>query len=66
MSEKVRITVEFERPGSHTLEDCAMLVMNQMKAMPKWGNSAGTGLLNYVCHDGTLRIVAATIEQEGK
>jgi len=61
MGERVRITVEFERPGNHTLEECAGLVRHQMKAKPRWDDPAGTGLLNYVCFDKTLDIVSATL-----
>ena len=58
---KVRVTVEFDDPG-HPLEDCMKLVMNQMRAIPEWEEMAGTGRLNYVCHDPELRIVAAEKE----
>lgn len=61
MSEKVRITIEFELPHGHSLAECEGLVLNQMKAPPEWEERAGTGLLNYVCYDRTLRVVAASI-----
>lgn len=58
---RVRIEIEFEQPGGHSLGECIMLVMNQMRAPPEWpeGQHGGTGLLNYVCYDNTLRCCAA-------
>jgi hypothetical protein len=37
--------------------------MHQMKAKPIWrdGEEAGTGQLNYVCHDRSLRVVSAKV-----
>jgi hypothetical protein len=64
LTEKVRIEVEFESPGGQSLEECCKLVMLQMRAKPNWpdGEDVGTGHLNYVCHDRSLRIVSAKIE----
>lgn len=66
MIERVCIEIEFDRPGSHTLEECARLVMNQMRAPPKWEEEAGTGLLNYVCYHSSLRLRSARIISEGE
>lgn len=61
---RVRIEIEFEEcENQHGLEDYIKLVMNQMRAMPKWpkGEEGGTGLLNYICYDSSLRCVSARI-----
>lgn len=66
MAERVRIEIEFERPGSHSLDDCIRLVMNQMREQPKWEDGAGTGLLNYVCYDRSMHIRSARLISEGE
>lgn len=63
MIERVQVTVDFEKPGDVSLEDCCLLVMHQMQARPEWDDPAGTGQLNYVCHDRTIRIVKAEIKE---
>lgn len=60
-TELIRIEIEFERPGSHSLEECVKLVLHQMRAKPIWDEPAGTGHLNYVCYDKKLRTVGARI-----
>lgn len=61
--EKVRIEVEFDVPQGHSLEECCNLVMLQMRTPPVWseGEEGGTGHLNYVCFDRTLRVVSAKV-----
>lgn len=59
--ERVRVTVEMELPQSTDLNDIASLVLNQMRLAPVWDDPAGTGHLNYICHDRTMRIVSAEI-----
>lgn len=64
MAEMVRIEVQFVRPQGASLEDCAKLVMNQMKASPQWEKPEGTGLLNYVCFDSHLRLISARLIEQ--
>lgn len=58
---RVCIEIEFEQPGGHGLDECIKLVMLQMRATPQWpeGEQGGTGLLNYVCHDRSMKVVSA-------
>lgn len=63
MKERVQITVDFEKPGNTSMEECCRLVMHQMRSKPEWEDPAGTGQLNYVCHDRTMRIVKAEIKE---
>jgi hypothetical protein len=64
--ERVRITIDFKRPSNHSLEDCCKLVMNQMRATPEWDEPAGTGALNYVCHDSSLEAVSANFYEKSR
>lgn len=59
MTLKVRIEIEFEMPPGHSLTDCIRLVTHQMQTPPEWDDPAGTGSLNYVCYDKTLRVTRA-------
>ena len=61
MKERVRVTIDFELPQNATGTECAGLVFHQMRSKPEWKDRAGTGCLNYVCYDQTMRIVAMDI-----
>jgi len=65
MKNRVRITIEFDRPHNHSLSECADLVLHQMREIPKWDEPAATGALNYVCHDQSMEVVSATFTRGG-
>jgi hypothetical protein len=57
---RVRVTIEFEQPQGTPLLECAGLVLHQMREMPR-DLGPGSGHLNYICHDNTMRITAAVL-----
>jgi hypothetical protein len=61
--ERVRIEIDAKLPLGVTLEEMCKLVMLQMHAPPCWpeGEEGGTGHLNYVCFDRTMRITGSKI-----
>lgn len=61
MNERIRVTIEFELPHGASATACADLVLHQMRASPVWGDPAGTGHLNYICYDQTMRVTSTEI-----